>query len=128
MQDRGDTVIHLARKILNEGVEDHRSIALRYSLQTTPLTWRTLCLSTCLAAMGASAATAWHYEQIRPANKYERTEINALIFYAARLNGIDEASLRHEMQAARGISSFDDMTAKDFIAIRDELRARAQKK
>ena len=89
MSDRGDKIIHLASELLRADM----CVPPLPAKSPASFSFRMLCLSSCLAALGGSAITAWNYQQLRPINRYERTELDALVFYASRVNGVDEEKL-----------------------------------
>lgn len=120
MDDRGEKIINMAREMLRSGV-----VAPPSSTDNKFLSFKALCLATALAAFSGSAVTAWACETRRPLNHYEKTELNALIFYAARLKGINEDILRRDVEDTIGVGSFDDMTQSDFNAARHYLQSRA---
>jgi len=84
-----------------------------------------LCLATVLTAVGSSAVTAWIVETRRPLNHYEKTELDALVFYAARQKNRNEDDLRREVLSALKLQSFDAMTERDFIVARNYLQDQA---
>lgn len=57
----------------------------------------------------------------RPANRYECVEVDALIFYTARENMIDEAELRKTICEKMGFTSFAELTLADYTKIRNYL-------
>lgn len=120
MQDRGDKIVTLAREILRA---DAVPVATKNAHVT--LSFRTLCLVTVLAALGGSGATALVADMRRPLDQYEKTELDALVFYAARQKGIDESILRHEVLEKLKLASFGAMTERDFIQARAYLQSRA---
>ena len=90
------------------------------------MSFKTLCLATMIAASGGAMVTSWVHEQERPLNRYEKIEIEALVFFAAQRNGIDETALRHDTAAKLGLFRLDDLTAADFPTARRYLQERAQ--
>jgi hypothetical protein len=125
MQDRGDKIVTLAREILRS---DELPALPQEETNTTKITlsFKMLCLATMLSAAGSSAITGLVIETRRPLNHYEKTELDALVFYAARQNGLDEDHLRHEVLAMLKLSSFEAMTERDFMAARNFLHDKAQ--
>lgn len=121
MHDRGEKIVTLAREIL-------RSDALppppEHSLTRITLSFKTLCLATVLAAIGSSAITGLVIETHRPLNHYEKTELDALVFYTAHQKGLSEEDLRREVLDKLHITSFDAMTEQDFIKARDYLHGK----
>jgi len=120
MDNRSDNIIGLAHEILrsNKLIEDMPE-------PKSTVTLKILCITSLLAAFGGSALTAWANETLRPLNHYEKTELEALIFYAARTKGTTEDTLRHEVVENVGVSSLDDMTEHDFHIARRYLQNRA---
>ena len=123
MDDHGEKIIFLARELLNEGMPRQEQQRKNMSVN---MTFKTLCFTTLLAASGGGAvATAVHSEN-RPLNRYEKTELQALLFYATRLKGINEEILREEVEKQTGVARLDDLTAGDFPAARRYLQEKAQ--
>jgi len=63
----------------------------------------------------------------RLANKYERTEIDALIFYTARENKIEESFLRNSIYNDLDIKTLDNLNLVDYTKIRSYLWEKAKK-
>jgi hypothetical protein len=122
MNDRGEKIIHLAREMLrSDAVFDVEPAAPK-----TTISFKVLCLATALTAVSSYAITEASYQNHRPLTRYEKTELNALIFYAARLKGIREDDLRREVEQAVGIGSFDDLTMREFPTARRLLQDKVQ--
>ncbi len=122
MSDRGEKIISLAREML-------RSDVVFEPAPPEPkvsISFKILCLATVLTAVSSYAVTKWSEQNHRPLNHYEKTELNALVFYAARLKGMSEENLRHEVESKLGVASFDDLTAHDFTVARRYLQEKAQ--
>ena len=78
-----------------------------------------------LAAFGGGFVTAWNSDLHRPLNRYEKTELEALIFYASHNKGYDEDALRKDIEAKFGITNLDDMNNAEFQRARLYLRQKA---
>ena len=122
MDDQGEKIVFLARALLNANAAE---TPIEHKPLSVTMTFRALCLTTMLAAGGSAIATAWVHESERPLNRYERFEIQALVFYAAKLKGIDEKALCGDIEQKFNISSLDGMTAGDFLAARRYLQEKA---
>lgn len=122
MHDRGERIVTLAREILRS---DELPKLPEPSITRITLSFKMLCLATVLTAVGSSAMTAMVVEARRPLNHYERTELDALVFYAARHKGLNEDELRREVLDKLNLPDFDTMTEHDFIVARDYLQVRA---
>ena len=121
MSDQGQKIVFLAQELLKTGVPDHADYKKPPSIT---MTFKTLCL-TALAADG-SLVTSLMHEEDRRLNRYEKMEIDALLFYVSKMKGIDEENLRHDVEKQTGIISLDDLTANQFPAIRLYLQEKAQ--
>jgi len=112
MNDRGEKIVNLAREVLCSEF-DHEAPNL-----TTPnkssFSLKTVCFVALLAGFGGGGIAHLLEETHRPANRYERVEIDALIFYAAREKALNEAQLRAEIQDDLALSSLDAMTVEDY--------------
>lgn len=118
MNDRGEKIVALAREMLRTDVPE---IAAR---PTPGVSFKVLFLTTALAAAAGGAVTSTAYELKRPLNRYEKVELDALVFYAARLKGVSEDSLRHDVETHFSVESFNDLTAYDYRLARDYLRGK----
>ncbi len=123
MEDQGEKIIFLARELLESQAFQPPAVEKKPRIS---ITFRTLCLSTLLAAASGGFVTTYIYEQDRPLNKYERIELQALVFYAAKLKNISEDILRNEVESQIDIERFEDITAKDFPVARRYLQEKAQ--
>jgi ABC-type sugar transport system substrate-binding protein len=123
VDDQGQKIVILAREILNAGVPP---IPAAHKKPDVTMSFKSLCLATILAAAGGGLVTTFAHEHERPLNIYEKTEMEALVFYTSQLKGMDETALRHEVETKIGIPHFDDMTAGDFSAARRYLQEKAR--
>lgn len=123
MTDRNEKIISLAREMLRSDMitkqqplkDDKRKVS-----------FRVICLTTLLTATGSSAATGWMIESHRPINHYERTELDALIFYTAHERNIDESFLRREVAVHLNLDNLEDLNLADFRIARSYLQNRAR--
>jgi hypothetical protein len=116
MEDQGEKIVNLASEMLRANPET-LVLSDRFSIS-----FKMLCLATLLAAAGGGFVTARVNEAMRPLTHYERVELDALIFYAARIKGINEEILRQEIVARTGVNNFDDLTEYDFQAAKTYLQ------
>jgi hypothetical protein len=123
MTDQGENIVFLAREILNAGQAEPTAPAKKLHIT---MTFKTLCLTTMLAATGGGVITTWTQANERRLTRYEQTEIDALIFYATKVKGLDEATLRRDMAQKVGITGLDDLTSGEFPAARQFLQEQAQ--
>jgi hypothetical protein len=123
MEDKGEKIIFLARELL-ESREPEEPIAKK-TIGIT-MSFKTLCFTTFLAAASGNLISTYVHEQSRPLNKYERIELQALIFYTAKLKNISEEILRAEVERQVQVERFEDLTAKDFQTARRYLQEKAQ--
>jgi len=119
MEDRGEKIVTLAREILRN--DELPNLPETPETHVT-MSFKVLCLATVLTAAGSSAVTAWAVETRRPINHYEKTELDALVFYAARQKNVNESDLRRDMLAKLSVQSLDAMTEQDFTTARDYLQ------
>jgi len=118
MEDRGEKIVNLAREMLRAEYVIHPPEAAA----KTSLSFKVLCFAAILSAVGGSGLTAWINEARRPLTRYERVELEALVFYASRLSGVKEESLRREIEHRTGVSDFADLTERDYRIARGYLR------
>ena len=122
MHDRGEKIVTLAREILRS---DELPQLPEAATTRITLSFKMLCLATMLTAVGSSAVTAWIVETRRPLNHYEKTELDALVFYTARQKNLSEDDLRRDVLAKFNLPSFDVMTERDFVMARNYLQDQA---
>ena len=79
-----------------------------------------------LAAAGSSVVTDYIADARRPLNRYEKVELDALIFYAARIKNTDEDSIRREVESRTSVQDFADFTRRDYRMAQDYLRGEIQ--
>jgi hypothetical protein len=123
MEDRGEKIIFLAREILESNAFE---TPVKKKTTTVTMTFRTLCFTTLLAAATGNLVSTIVHEHSRPLNKYEKVELEALMFYATKIKGLNEEILRTEIEKKAGVDRFDAMTAKEFPAARRYLQEKAQ--
>ena len=122
MEDQGEKIVFLAREILNAQKTEEPV----KSTTNVTMTFKTLCLTTLLAASSGGLVAAGVQAQTRPLTRYEKVELQALTFYAAKLKGLNEELLRQEVEQAVGVASLDELTAHDFPTARLYLQRKAQ--
>lgn len=123
MDERRNKIIHLARTMLRSDYANCANATLVANRQ--PMTIPALCVTALLSAFGSSIVTSAIAYQQRPISHYEAVEIEALLYYVARTNGISDATLRDEVRTQLGLSDFKTMSVREFYLIRDYLRRRA---
>lgn len=124
MSDQGEKIVFLAREILNAGVATPVAAPVKKGHITMSL--KTLCLTTVLAAgVGATVVHLVHAND-KPLSHYEKTELDALIFYAAKTKSLSETELRHAAAAKAGVRDLGDLTAANFASTRQFLQEQAQ--
>ncbi len=112
MDDKGEKIVFLAPE--------------KKPATTITMTFKALCFTSLLAASGSAIVTNALHDNVRPLNRYEKTEIKALIFYTTKTKGIDEATLQQAIATKWGTQNLDDLTNADFPAIRRFLQEKAQ--
>jgi hypothetical protein len=122
MYDQGEKIVTLAREILRS---DELPKLPKSSATRITLSFKMLCFATVLTALGSSAITEWIGEARRPINRYEKTELDALVFYAARQKGLNEEALRRDVLDKLNVASFEDMTERDYQTARGYLQDKA---
>ena len=122
MQDRGEKIVTLAREILRS--DSAQTLPAATTTHIT-MSFRMLCLVTVLTAIGSGAATGLIIEMKRPLNQYEKTELDALVFYTARQKGLNEDDIRREVLETVKVPSFSAMTERDFLTARTYLQNKA---
>lgn len=111
--DERSEKIHTLAKTL---VEQSRPAAQQsYSLKTMAL----MALLSAGAASGVSVVAVEHY---RPLNHYEKTELRALLHYAAKMRLQPVAALEADFLAQFAAVSLDDLTLAQMDAARRYLQ------
>ncbi len=109
--DRSDKIVTLARSIIQQQPPSSQT----YSLKTMAL----VALLSAATAGSGSLLAAEHY---RPLNRYEKTELRALISYAAKQGLADSASIEQALFVQFDIQSLDELTAAQMQAARQFLQ------
>lgn len=114
MDDRSEKIVTLAREIMHRPVSVENREG-QYSLKT-------VALAAMLSAAGAGGAVAVTAEYVRPLNRYERVELQALIYYIAQKRHISAETLRESFFVQFGVGSFDDLSRAQMQQARDYLQ------
>lgn len=119
MTDRGETIINLARELLSA---DCTVVApAQQTPSPTPKKYGIMvgaAFTMMLSAIGGATLTAWSQEQQRLINHYEKTQIEALLYYAAKTRKLNQDSLRQDVLKQYHIEKISDMTVADFARAR----------
>jgi len=127
MSDQGDKIIHLAREVLRSGrLAEAYDGKQALQAESKMLSIKAAALAALLSAFGSATLTHLIEENRRPVSRYERVEIDALIFYAARQKAITEDSLRQDLKSNLSLTSMNDLSVFDYRRIRDYLWERIQ--
>jgi len=125
MSDRGEKIVSLAHELLQNGQLCRAQASnVRKQAKEKSLALKAACMAALLTATASSSVGHFIHEAGRPINRYERFEIEALVFYAARESRTPEQALRAEIQKALHLSSLHDITAMDYRRVRDYLWTR----
>jgi len=117
MTDRGEKIVSLAREMLRADME------VEPAPQKPSISFKVLCFATILSALGGGVVSGWIHEARRPLTRYERVELEALVFYAARQKNLDEKTLRQEIETRTGVSDFADLTETDYLNTKSYLQS-----
>ena len=125
MQERGATIIKMAEELLRTGTLTPSSAAPAPPPRISAAVV-VLILAVFLTAVASSAMTKWVLDGRRSIDRYERAELDALIFYIARTKGLDEKDLRQDIQTRLDIQELTDIKDRDFSVVRRYLQEKAQ--
>lgn len=106
--ERSEKIITLARTMIQQS---ESQTSQTYSLKTMAL----VALLSAGASATVSVVVAEHY---RPLNRYEKTELRALIHYAAKTRQQETAILEADLHQQFMIESLDDLTVAQMDAAR----------
>lgn len=120
MSDRGEKIVNLAREMLR--AEQTPNAAEMSEKISAP--FRAFCIATIVAALGSACVTNYFSENRRPISRYERVELEALVFYAARIKGMNEDVLRQEVENRVGINDFGDFSVRDYRSAKNYLQSK----
>lgn len=125
MSDHGEKIVGLAQALLQSGsLDDSPTFLARRQAKEKSLALKAACLAALLSATPSTLDPQLAPQTVRPANRYERFEIEALLFYTARQLHLGEPALRQEVLTALKLSSFEDISALDYLRLRDYLWTR----
>lgn len=129
MNERGDKIICLAQELLRgERSLDAPAFPPPSPEEEKKAARKAALVAAMLAAVGMSLSAQATHEANRPATRYERVEIDALLFYTARESGLKETNLRTEIEDWIAQHSLEDMTVRDYKRIRHYLWLRLDEK
>ncbi|MBI1273171.1 MAG: hypothetical protein GC131_03685 [Alphaproteobacteria bacterium] len=118
MNDRGEKIVSLASAMLQEPeAGSYAANGARYS-------WKVVACAALVAAASTGIAASWAAEQRRPLTRYEKTELMALIHFAAKAGTEDEALVRDDFLQQFSIDRLDDLAHSQFALARDYLQRR----
>jgi len=122
MNDRGEKIVRLAREMLEEEFPRHERPA-KPDTGKKQISLKTMLLTLILTAFGSGTATHIFDEMRRPINRYERVELEALLFYLARETARDEDTVRREIAELYFPSGLDNISVRDFLRARSHMLA-----
>ncbi len=120
MDDRGEKIVNLAREMLRSDFSFSQTKQSDGNGLTSSL--KAACVAALLAAFGSMGVSHMIHEARRPLNRYERVELDALIFYAGQMNAYSEDDLRTEMLEWLARSNMNEMTYTDYGKARTYLQ------
>ena len=102
MDDRSEKIVTLARAMLQ-----------RPEVATPPAAYslKTIALVALLSAASAGGLVGLETAYARPLNHYEKTELRALIWYAAKTRSLDGHLIEEDFYHKFALQSFDDLSA-----------------
>ncbi|MFA6279727.1 MAG: hypothetical protein WC612_02910 [Bdellovibrionales bacterium] len=129
MSDDSDNIIYLAHEMLRQTATQETASYKEVENETSARkkTMKAVCVAAVTAAIGSAALTSYIGESHNPITRYERVELDALVFYAARQEKINERILRQELQDVFELPSLQDLSKKDYRRIRNYLWRRIQR-
>ncbi len=113
IEDRSAKIVSLAHAILQEPPSAPTS--RHYSLKS-------LVLTALLSMAGTAGVTQQVAEQIRPLNRYEKTELIALIHYVAKQHQTTPAAIEADLLQEYAAQSLDDLRRAELPAARLHLQ------
>ncbi len=123
MDDRSEKIIMLAQELLRANASVETGPPANASVRHPFLVFLFVAL---LAAIGGSTATQWIDATRRPIDRSQRTTIEALLLYAAKVNGLNETALREEVASRLHLTSLDDMTVSEYRSAQRYLQDKAR--
>lgn len=121
MSDQSEKIIHLAREMLRDGNDQATTRTNAFESQRRT-SIKAAAFTALLTAFGSASLTHFVDEMRRPINRYERIEINALIYYAARENARTVADIQNDLERDLAVTSLEALSAAEYRRVRDYLR------
>ncbi|HAX91115.1 MAG TPA: hypothetical protein DCY07_02770 [Rhodospirillaceae bacterium] len=126
MGQRSEKIIHLSKEIFEDNGARRSASILRQEKETATRpqeeSLRSLCLAAVAKATGRTAIfPAPTHQESHPLTRYQKVEIDALIFYAAQVEELTETRVREEIKSFLAIASLEELTATNYRRIRDYL-------
>lgn len=126
MGDHQEKIVALASELLRERnlCAVPRIPSAKQTAKEKSFALKAACMAALISASGAFLGTSFYHEMSRPINRYERVEIEALLFYTSRETRINQKEIKKQMQKALDLPSLQDLSAMDHRRIRDYLWTR----
>lgn len=124
MNDRGEKIISLAREMLRN--EFPVNTPEGSGTKKTHVSFKALYLTVFLTAFTSGALIHTMDEYQRPVNRQERIELDALLFYTARITSIDEEAVRRELMDRFSLPALRNMSVYDYRRAKAYLLAQLQ--
>lgn len=123
MSDTGDKILSLTRQILQNSTITLPQTAPTSQTNTNDVmnNVKAVCLAALVAATGTAVVSHLAYDLNRPVNRYEETEIKALVFYASQRLGDSETAITLRLMDDLGLVHTDNMTTADYRRIREYM-------
>ena len=121
LQNNEEKIVSLATELLKNNTYRNQSKFPKRRFENLSLNLTTILMTTLLAtAVGYHAGSHGRYSY-RLLNRYEKVEMQALIFYASKVRNLNEVAIRHEVERFVG-APINEMNAKDFPLARSFLQ------
>jgi hypothetical protein len=126
MNDRSEKIVSLAQELLTTktGTNFLHESTSASTIGKGASAFKTFLLATLLTAFGSAFTTHTVDQMRRPLTRYERVELDALLYYASILNAQQENALRQNLLNVLARQHMDDLTFVDFRRARSYLLAR----
>ena len=120
LENNEEKIVSLATELLKNNAYK-RQFEFPKNRNNLSINISTVLIATLMAAASGYHAGAYGCYTHRPLNRYERVELQALIFYASKVKNLQESMIKHEVEVFIG-TPLSEMSVKDFPAARSFLQ------
>ncbi|MCL2474486.1 MAG: hypothetical protein FWF23_06285 [Alphaproteobacteria bacterium] len=121
LENNEEKIVLLATELLKNNAHRRQSVFPKKRVGNLSLNMVTIFMTAFVTTAVCYYVDAYGHHSDRPLNRYEKIEMQALIFYASKIKNLNESMIQYEVELLVG-ASIDKMNVKDFPAARSFLQ------